>query len=69
MERAWFVSSQTQCCARKLNSSQMAGAGVAHLAYRDSFSQEALNWIGNQPENVDFRENALKRDKANVATE
>lgn len=32
----------------------MAGAGVAHLAYRCSFSQEALNWIGNQPENVDL---------------
>jgi len=31
----------------------MAGAGVAHLAYHGSFSHEALNWIGNQPVNVD----------------
>lgn len=32
----------------------MASAGVAHLAYRGSFSQEALNWIGNRPEKVDL---------------
>lgn len=32
------------------NSSQMASAGAAHLAYRDSFSQEALNWIGKCPQ-------------------
>lgn len=55
--------------SQKLNSSQMASAGVAHLAYRGSFSQKALNWIGNQPESVDFRESALQRNKADVAAE
>lgn len=55
--------------SQKLNSSQMARAGVAHLAYRGSFSQEALNWIGHQPESVDLRESALQRNKAEVAAE
>ena len=41
----------------------MAGAGVAHLAYRGSFSQEALNWIGNQPENVDLEKVPWKGTK------
>lgn len=56
MEGDWYVSSPAQRCARMLNSSQMVGAGVAHLAYRGSFSQEALNWIGNRPEDVNLEE-------------
>lgn len=63
MERDWYVRSQTQQRARKPNSSQMASAGVAHLAYRCSFSQEALNWIGNQPENVDLEKVPWKGTK------
>lgn len=61
------VSFQTERCARMPDSSQMVGAGVAHLAYCDRFCQEALNWIGNQPEDVNFKQNTLKRNKANVA--
>lgn len=32
----------------------MASAGVAHLAYHSSLSQEALKWIGKEPESVDL---------------
>lgn len=61
------MSFQTVRCARMPDSSQMVGAGVAHLAHCNRFSQEALNWIENQPEDVNFEQNALKRNKANVA--
>lgn len=48
MEEHQYVRSETQHRARKLNSSQIAGAGVAHLAYCGSF------WTGSQPEIVDM---------------
>lgn len=41
----------------------MASAGVAHLAYRGSFSQEALNCIANQPENVALEQMPSKGTK------
>lgn len=63
MKEHWYVSSQTQHCARMSNSSQMVGPGVAHLAYCDSFCQEALNWIGKQPEDMNSEKMPSKGTK------
>lgn len=45
-EKFVCMLSHTPHRARELNSSQMVGAGVAHLAYCGTF------WIGNQLKNV-----------------